>query len=226
MPAAVAGIRRSPTNPEILLSFDSHYMELLIENEDHLEDGDDETKLWTPALHRIEDGLMAHGRHGTDPPRYRTAAGMTIGHGSNAEHATAALSYAETPNNTLVGFIDVGYLSDPHKEHSQTSYVFTIGNTAISWRSTKQTLVETSSNHAEIIALHETVRECVWLRSIIKHIRGTNGLNSTTYRPTCIYEDNAACIEQMKLGYIKGDNTKHISPKFFYNQQQQAFLNI
>ena len=30
----------------------------------------------------------------------------------------------------------------------------------------------------------------------------------------------------MKLGYIKGDNTKHISPKFFYNQQQQAFLNI
>ena len=30
----------------------------------------------------------------------------------------------------------------------------------------------------------------------------------------------------MKLGYIKGDKTKHISPKFFYNQQQQAFLNI
>ena len=30
----------------------------------------------------------------------------------------------------------------------------------------------------------------------------------------------------MKLGYIKGDNTKHISPKFFYNQQQQPFLNI
>ena len=89
-----------------------------------------------------------------------------------------------------------------------------------------QTLVATSLNHAEIIALHEAVRECVWLRSIIKHIRGTSELNSTTYRPTCIYEDNAACIEQMKLGYIKGDNTKHISPKFFYNQQQHVFLNI
>ena len=37
---------------------------------------------------------------------------------------------------------------------------------------------------------------------------------------------NAACIEQMKLGFIKGDNTKHISPKFFYNQQQQQLLNI
>ena len=179
---------------------------------------------------RTEDGPMAHGRHGTDPPRDRTAAmdaaGTAAGHGSNAVHATAALSYAETPNNTLVGFTDAGYLSDPHKGRSQTGYVFTIGNTAISWRSTKQTLVATSSNHAEIIALHEAVRECVWLRSIIKHIRGTSGLNSTTYRPTCIYEDNAACIDQMNLGYIKGDNTKHISPKFFYNQQQQAFLNI
>ena len=30
----------------------------------------------------------------------------------------------------------------------------------------------------------------------------------------------------MELGYIKGDNTKHISSKFFYNQQQQAILKI
>ncbi|KAL6567812.1 hypothetical protein OROGR_001480 [Orobanche gracilis] len=131
-----------------------------------------------------------------------------------------------TPTNVLVGFADTGYLSDPHKGRSQTGYVFAIGNTAISWRSTKQTLVATSSNHAEIIALHETVRECVWLRTIITHIRGNSGLSNVTETPTCIYEDNAACIEQMKLGYIKGDNTKHISPKFFYNQQQQALLNI
>ncbi|PRQ51837.1 putative RNA-directed DNA polymerase [Rosa chinensis] len=125
-----------------------------------------------------------------------------------------------------MGFADAGYLSDPHKGRSQTGYVFTMGSTAISWRSTKQTLVATSSNHAEIIALHEAVRECVWLRSVIRHIQGSCGLKSTTDEPTCIYEDNAACIEQMKLGFIKGDNTKHISPKFFYNQQQQSLLKI
>jgi ribonuclease HI len=129
-------------------------------------------------------------------------------------------------NDILVGFADAGYLSDPYKGRSQTGYVFNMGNTAISWRSTKQTLVATSSNHAEIIALHEAVRECIWLRSIIRHIRGTCDLQSTTDEPTCIYEDNAACIEQMKQGYIKGDNTKHISPKFFYNQQQQQLLKI
>ena len=31
-----------------------------------------------------------------------------------------------------------------------------------------------------------------------------------------MYEDNAACIAQLKGGYIKRDRTKHISPKFFF----------
>lgn len=126
----------------------------------------------------------------------------------------------------LVGYADAGYLSDPHKARSQSGYVFTIGNTAISWRSTKQTLVATSSNHAEIIALHEAVRECIWLRAIIKRVQNTCGLYSTIDDPTIIYEDNAACIEQMKTGFIKGDNTKHIAPKFFFNQQQQEHQRI
>ncbi|XP_026419794.1 uncharacterized protein LOC113315728 [Papaver somniferum] len=137
-----------------------------------------------------------------------------------------ATPYTETSNNVLVGFADAGYLSDPHKGRSQTGYVFTVGNTTISWISTKQTLVATSTNHSEIIALHEAVHECIWLRSIITHIRGTCGLSSTTEEPTCIYEDNASCTEHMKQGYIKGDNAKHISPEFFYNQQQQCLLNI
>ncbi|GJT76048.1 hypothetical protein Tco_1042773 [Tanacetum coccineum] len=42
--------------------------------------------------------------------------------------------------------------------------------TAISQRSQKQTLVATSSNHAEVIALHEDIRECVWSRSMTQLI--------------------------------------------------------
>nr|GEV74384.1 transposase, MuDR, MULE transposase domain protein [Tanacetum cinerariifolium] len=64
----------------------------------------------------------------------------------------------------LVGYADAGYLSDPHKARSQTEYMFLNGGTAISWRSSKQTLVATSSNHAEVITLHEASTECVWLR--------------------------------------------------------------
>ncbi|XP_070665947.1 secreted RxLR effector protein 161-like [Malus domestica] len=73
-------------------------------------------------------------------------------------------------DSRLVSYADARYLSDPHKAHSQTGYVFTVGGTSISWRSTKRTLVATSSNHAEILALHEATRECLWLRAVAGQI--------------------------------------------------------
>ena len=82
-------------------------------------------------------------------------------------------------------------------------------------------MVATSSNHSEILAMHEASRECVWLRSVIQHIRESCGLSSIKNEPTVLYEDNAACIVQVKGGYIKGDRTKHISPKFFYTHELQ-----
>ncbi|CAA7034448.1 unnamed protein product [Microthlaspi erraticum] len=113
------------------------------------------------------------------------------------------------------------YLSDPHKARSQTGYVFTIGGTAVSWRSQKQTLVATSSNYAETIALHEACRECVWLRSMTHHIQESSGI-VTEKEPTKIFEDNSACVTQLKEGYIKSDRTKHIPPRFFsYTQELQ-----
>ena len=136
------------------------------------------------------------------------------------------LFYPKSSKGQMIGFADAGYLSDPHKARSQTGYVFTIGGTAISWRSQKQTLVATSSNHAEIIALHEASRECVWLRSISRHICSSSGIDENT-EPTILYEDNAACVAQTKEGYIKSDRTKHIPPKFFsYTQELEKNKEI
>ncbi|GKA85865.1 retrovirus-related pol polyprotein from transposon TNT 1-94 [Tanacetum coccineum] len=111
-------------------------------------------------------------------------------------------------------YADSGYFSDPHKARSQTGYVFLNGGTPISWRSQKQTLVATSSNHAKVIALHEASRECVWLRSMTQLIVTSCRLNNEK-SPTIIHEDNAACVAQMKEGYIKSDRTKHIPPRYF-----------
>ncbi|KAG7557098.1 Reverse transcriptase RNA-dependent DNA polymerase [Arabidopsis suecica] len=125
------------------------------------------------------------------------------------------LFYTNHDKEGLVGFADAGYQSDPHNGKSQTGYVFTHGGTAISWRSMKQTISATSSNHAEILEIHEASRECVWLRSMTQHIRSNCGMDDEK-GPTVMYEDNAACIAQLKEGYIKGDRTKHILPKFFF----------
>ncbi|KAM1156701.1 hypothetical protein ACFX2B_027163 [Malus domestica] len=124
-------------------------------------------------------------------------------------------SKKSTNNQVLVLYTDVGFLSDSHKASSQTGYVFKNGDTTISWGSTKQTFVATSSNHSEILALHEASRDCSWLRSMIHHIWNSSGLPSKTDNPTVIHEDNAASVAQMKERFIKGDKTKDISPKFF-----------
>ena len=131
------------------------------------------------------------------------------------------LFYSNKSKEKLLGYADAGYLSDPHKARSQTGYVFNYNRTAISWRSVKQTTVATSSNHSEIIAIHEASCECIWLRSMIHHIQESCGLSSVKDKPTILFEDNVACIAQIKGGYIKGDRTKHISPKFFYTHEFQ-----
>ena len=74
--------------------------------------------------------------------------------------------------------------------------------------------------------MHEASRECVWLRSMIQHIGESCGLSSVKNNPTVLYEDNVACIAQIKGGYIKGDRTKYISPKLFYTHELQKDSEI
>lgn len=116
----------------------------------------------------------------------------------------------DNPSN-LIGYVDAGYISDLHKTLSQTSYVFIYNGTMISWRFVKQTLVDTSSNHAEILTLHETNQECIWLRFVIEHIKSSCDVHRQMNQSTVIYKGNAACIAQVRGEYLKGDRTKYIS---------------
>jgi hypothetical protein len=137
------------------------------------------------------------------------------------------LFFKKNPDPSMIGYTDAGYLSDPHNGKSQTGFVFLHGGTAISWKSSKQTLTATSTNHSEIIALYEASRECVWLRRVINHIQQSCGIGSIE-SPTIIYEDNSACVTQMQTGYIKSNITKHIAPKLFYPHelQESGEINI
>ena len=87
-------------------------------------------------------------------------------------------------------------------------------------------MVATSFNHSEILSMHEASQECVWLSSMIRHIQESCGLPSIKSKPILLYEDNATCIAQVKGGFIKGNRTKHISPKIFYNHELQNSSEI
>ena len=81
-------------------------------------------------------------------------------------------------------------------------------------------------NYSEIIVIHEASRECIWLRSIIQHNKRKCGLSVIDNSPTILFEDNVAYITQLRRGHIKGDKTKHISPKNFYTLELQQEREI
>lgn len=78
----------------------------------------------------------------------------------------------------------------------------------------------------KFLALHEASRECIWLRSLIQNTQKTCGLTFGKIYTTTIYEDNTACITQLKDGYIKRERTKHISPKFLFTHDLQKSGDI
>ena len=84
----------------------------------------------------------------------------------------------------------------------------------MSWKSAKQTMTATSTNHAELLAFHEASREAVWLKTMQESLAKQCKLNKK-FKPTVIFEDNAACVAQMNMGFIKADRVKHISPHIF-----------
>lgn len=102
---------------------------------------------------------------------------------------------------------------------SQTGYIFLKNGAPISWKSTKQTVTATSTNHAEVLLVfHEAARECVWLRTMERVLIEQCKIQVKD-KPTVIFEDNSACIRQMSTGFIKADRTKHISPHIFTYSQ-------
>ncbi|GJT00973.1 retrovirus-related pol polyprotein from transposon TNT 1-94 [Tanacetum coccineum] len=58
-------------------------------------------------------------------------------------------------------------------------------------------------------------------RDIYEEILGPEIPYLKNEAPIVLYEDNAACIAQLKEGYIKGDRTKHILPAFLFTHNLQ-----
>ena len=129
------------------------------------------------------------------------------------------LLYTKGGQEAVVGYADAGFRSDETSGKSQTGYMFLKNNAPITWKSVKQTVTATFTNHSELIAFHEAAREAIWIRNLDKTIKAQCGLNYDN-QATIIFEDNAACVAQVSEGFIKSDRVKHIPPQIFgYTQE-------
>ena len=56
---------------------------------------------------------------------------------------------------------------------------------------------------------------------MIHFIKERYGLKCDVKVPTMLFEDNFACIAQLREDFIKGNRKKHISPKLFFAHNLQ-----
>ena len=74
------------------------------------------------------------------------------------------------------GYVDASFDTDPDDSKSQTGYVFTLNGGAVSWCSSKQSVVAGSTCEAEYIAASEAANEGVWMKHIKRHFNSIRDL--------------------------------------------------
>jgi hypothetical protein len=135
------------------------------------------------------------------------------------------LLFKRDVETSIRGYADAGYKSDPIGGKSQGGYAYIMAGAAISWKSKKQTVVATSTAHAELIALYEASRTGVWLKRLSNFVETETGL-PTSKDPIPIHEDNEACISQVSGNFIRTDAVKHIDPKYHSWVSQENGISI
>ena len=88
------------------------------------------------------------------------------------------------------GYVDASFYTDPDDSKSQTGYVFTLNGGAVSWCSSKQSVVAGSTCEAEYIAASEAANEGVWMKEFISDL----GVIPSASGPMRIFCDNTGAI--------------------------------
>ena len=114
------------------------------------------------------------------------------------------LVYRKRSLTGVIGYSDSDFAGDQDDRKSTSGYIFQIGNTAISWKSKKQTSTALSTAEAEYIALSQAAQELRQLSSDLKCL---------IVNPTVLYEDNQAAICIAKNPQSHG-RSKHIEIKY------------
>nr|GEV55897.1 ribonuclease H-like domain, reverse transcriptase, RNA-dependent DNA polymerase [Tanacetum cinerariifolium] len=79
------------------------------------------------------------------------------------------LDYDKHPA-VMEGYSDANWISDVKDSRSTSGYVFTLEGAAISWKSSKQTVIAKSTMESEFIALDKCEEEAKWLRQFVEDI--------------------------------------------------------
>ena len=113
------------------------------------------------------------------------------------------LHFSSHSSLTLQAYSDADWAGDPTDRRSTTGYCFLLGDSLISCRSKKQTVVARSSTEAEYKALKATTTKLISLRWLLQDL----GVDCST--ATKLHCDNRSAI-QIAHNDVFHERTKHI----------------
>ena len=119
------------------------------------------------------------------------------------------LHFSSHSSSTLQAYSDADWAGDPTDHRSTTGYCFLLGDSLISWRSKKQTVVARSNTEAEYRAPTATTAELIWLCWLLWD------LSVACSTATKLHYDNRSAI-QIAHNNVFHERTKHIEIDYHF----------
>lgn len=119
------------------------------------------------------------------------------------------LWYRRSDDIKLTGFTDSNWAGCQDERKSTSGYLFSIGDTPVSWSTKKQTSVALSTAEAEYAAASAAACQAVWIRKILADV-GYKQVHETV-----IYCDNTSAIA-MARNPVQHGRCKHIEIKIHF----------
>jgi hypothetical protein len=81
------------------------------------------------------------------------------------------LTYRKFDSLKIEGYSDSDFARDVDDRKSTSGYVFTLAREAISWKSSKQTFIASSTMYAEFVACYEATGQVKWLKKFVPRLK-------------------------------------------------------
>jgi hypothetical protein len=124
------------------------------------------------------------------------------------QHQTAKLRLSGKDN--ISAFSDADWASDPDTRHSTSGYLIFLGESCISWKSSRQHITALSSTEAEYIAAALACQDIIFVLNLAQEL----GNNITT--PIHLQIDNTSTISHITNKANKHATTKHMDVRLHF----------
>ncbi|WMV46827.1 hypothetical protein MTR67_040212 [Solanum verrucosum] len=106
-------------------------------------------------------------------------------------------------SNNLSVYCDADWAACPNTRRSVSGFLVKHGETLLSWKSKKQSVISRSSAESEYRSMANAVSELVWIIALLKE------LGNEVEQPAIVYSDSKAAL-QIAANSVFHERTKHI----------------